>query len=49
MPSRFATPSDEGVATTLDNAGMMLRRWLNDGLVEKVDKGYRKKYNEIPE
>jgi hypothetical protein len=30
-------------------AGITLRRWLDDGLVEKIDnKKYRKLYKEIP-
>ena len=40
---------DEGVSTNIDSAGTTLRRWLNDGLVEKVEKRYRKKFSEIPE
>ena len=39
----------EGVARDINGAGLALRRWLEDGLVEKTDsKSYRKKYKEIP-
>ena len=39
----------EGVAANMQCASMTLRRWLDDGLVEKADnKSYRKKYKEIP-
>jgi hypothetical protein len=38
-----------GVANDLNVAGITLRRWLEDGLVEKIDnKKYRKLYKEIP-
>jgi hypothetical protein len=41
---------DRGVASNLNNAGSVLRRWLDDGLVSKSPDGksYRKTFKEIP-
>jgi hypothetical protein len=50
LPRQLTTETlvQHGVAQALPQAGVTLRRWLADGLVEKQDKVYVKKYDVIP-
>ena len=50
LPKEFEAEKlvSNGLCRNIGNARVTILRWLNDGLIEKNDKKYTKKFNEIP-